>query len=200
MARWTKEECRTRYVQGAKISFARLSGLSAVPLGTLKTWTKQERWSKQRNDFQAQVRGKADAKAIDGQSNDLAVLEIEHVSAYSTLRRVAMAKVEAINVRINQAAAEIKLIKGIDTASLGPRAVQEEQDAKAAARGEAVRDHEVVDLQALTNIVDRCIKGERMILGAEYEDLNKAVLALTRQGLRVINHRGQNITGCDSEE
>lgn len=149
-----------------------------MSLSTLKNWSKTGKWATRRSEY------KPEPGAIAGQGN-LADLEITHATAYATLRECAMAKVNALKTRIEVVAEQAKLLPGIAIESLGADAVQADRQAQAQAQGEAIRDSDVLDLQALTNVVDKCIRGERMVLGAEYEDLNKAVAAIVRAGLEV---------------
>lgn len=186
MAKWSKDECERRFVQGQKVTLAALAKLSTVKLSTLKTWSSLGKWAEKREAFQAELSAATHVKAIDKLSTDLAQLEIEHVDAYATLRQCAMAKAKALQAKIEIVAKRSGLLPGIDVASLGDEsAIEADRAAKATAQGEAIRDSDVLDLQALTNVVDKCIRGERMVLGAEYEDLNKAVAAIVRAGFEV---------------
>lgn len=183
--KWTKDECERRYVHGAKISLNALSKESGVNYSTLKSWSSGGQWKTKREEFQVDLNQAAREKTIDKLSTDLAQLEIDHVNDYSTLRGCAMAKVKALKARLDRVAEQAKRVDGIDMSSLGEDVVREEAQAQAEAQGDAIRDSDVLDLQALANVVDKCIRGERMVLGAEYEDLNKAVAAITRAGLEV---------------
>jgi hypothetical protein len=185
MSQWSKEECERRFIQGEKITLPALSKASTVKLSTLKTWSTKGQWIAKRETFRAELAVATHEKTIDALSTKLADLEITHATAYATIRDCAMAKVNALKVRIDLVAKQAKLMPGIATESLGDEAVQSERQAQATAQGDAIRDSDVLDLQALTNVVDKCIRGERMVLGAEYEDLNKAVAAIVRAGLEV---------------
>jgi hypothetical protein len=188
---WTKEQCRDYYIRSPEYrSDVALAKLSGVSRGNILRWKKaaasgEHNWDLAQSQFRSELREAVHDKTIDALSDKLAVLEVTHAESYATLRQCAMAKANALKTRIEMVAEQAKLLPGIAIESLGADAVQADRQAQAQAQGEAIRDSDVLDLQALTNVVDKCIRGERMVLGAEYEDLNKAVAAIVRAGLEV---------------
>jgi hypothetical protein len=89
---------------------------------------------------------------------------------------------------------EFAIINQIDLASLGELAA-DDREAQAIAQEKATKDAFATDLRQLSAVIDASIKGERMVLGADYADLNKAVAALTRAGLEVRNRNEEIVTG-----
>ena len=188
---WNKEQCRDYFVRSpAFTTLQALAELSGIPRPSLSRWRKadesgEHNWDLAQSQFRSELREAVHDKTIESLSGKLAELEVTHADSYATLRKCAMAKVNALKTRIEVVAEQAKLLPGIAIESLGADAVQADRQAQAQAQGEAIRDSDVLDLQALTNVVDKCIRGERMVLGAEYEDLNKAVAAIVRAGLEV---------------
>lgn len=198
---WTKEQCRDYYIRSPEYrSDVALAKLAGVSRGGLLKWKKaaaggEHDWELAQSQFRAELREAVHDKTIESLSTSLAELETAHATAYKTLRECAMAKVNALKTRIDAVAEQAKILPGIAIESLGDEAVKADLQAQATAQGDAIRDSDVLDLQALTNVVDKCIRGERMVLGAEYEDLNKAVAAIVRAGLQVRNRKNEIVTG-----
>jgi hypothetical protein len=188
---WNREQCRDYYIRSPEYhSVAAMAKLSTTPRGNIVRWKKEASggehdWDEAQAKFRSELQQATHDKTIDALSTTLAQLETDHATAYKTLRECAMAKVNALKARIEAVAEQAKILPGIAIESLGDDAVKADLQAQATAQGEAIRDSDVLDLQALTNVVDKCIRGERMVLGAEYEDLNKAVAAIVRAGLEV---------------
>jgi hypothetical protein len=188
---WNKEQCREYFVRSpAFTTLQALADLSGVARPNLSRWRKNDTgtandWDAAQSEFRAELRDATHDKTIESLSTSLAVLEVTHAESYATLRECAMAKVNALKVRIEAVAEQAKILPGIAIESLGPEAIKADRQAQATAQGDAIRDGDVLDLQALTNVVDKCVRGERMVLGAEYEDLNKAIAAIVRAGLEV---------------
>jgi hypothetical protein len=198
---WNREQCREYFVRSpAFTTLQALADLSGVARPNLSRWRKNDvgsanDWDVAQSEFRTELRDATHDKTIESLSTSLAVLEVTHAESYATLRKCAMAKVNALKVRIEAVAEQAKILPGIDIESLGDEAVKADRQAQATAQGDAIRDSDVLDLQALTNVVDKCIRGERMVLGAEYEDLNKAVAAIVRAGLQVRNRKNEIVTG-----
>lgn len=182
---WSIEQCRDYYVRRphSAPTLKQIAAVSGVAYGTLKRWKCRE-WEVARDAYIFELRQATTEKTIDKVSTDLAELEVEHVEAYSLLRHCAVAKVRALKAKIDNAAEQAKIVPGVDLTSLGDLG-QADREAEAVAQAEAVKETDVQDLRQLSAVIDLAIKGERMVLCAEYEDLNKAVAALTRAGLEI---------------
>jgi hypothetical protein len=182
---WAREQCRDYYIRRPHDvpTLEQLAQISGVPYGSIKRWKCPE-WASARDEYIEQLRRSTVDKSVEAVATDLAVLEIQHVEAYQLLRQCAMAKVRALKTKIDQAADDAKIVPGIDLESLGDLG-QADREAQATAKAEVVKETDVQDLRQLSGVIDLAIKGERLILGGEYEDLNKAVAAMTRAGLKI---------------
>lgn len=189
---WTQAQCEQRYVEGPKISISKLSEWSEVPIGTLNRWSTQEQWKQRRTNYQErlteQTREKTVAKVSDAISDELSQLTLEHLEAYRICRQIATIKASFVLKKLKKAAQDLEQI---------PSAVPhpEVPDNLAVEFREAVRDAEMAHslygldmamLNALSLVIDRSVRGERMAASLEYEDINRAIAAVERTGLRVV--------------
>ncbi|MFM2432932.1 MAG: hypothetical protein RLZZ511_4146 [Cyanobacteriota bacterium] len=188
---WNREQCREYFVRStAFTTLQALADLSGVARPNLSRWRKADLdgpndWDVAQAEFRTELRAATHDKTIDNVSTDLATLETSHVEAYQLLRECAIAKVRSLKSKIDQAGKGAAMLPGIAVDSMPDEMVKADADAKVQAQAQVVKDTDVQDLRQLSTVIDLAIKGERMILGGEYEDLNKAVQALTKAGLEV---------------
>uniref|UniRef100_B8HN10 Uncharacterized protein n=1 Tax=Cyanothece sp. (strain PCC 7425 / ATCC 29141) TaxID=395961 RepID=B8HN10_CYAP4 len=172
---WSREECRNRYVRGEKISLRELSRLSSRALGLLGRWCKEDGWTEQREQYQTEQRSEIDKKTIERTSSKisefLSELSLEHAQAYRTPRRIA----EFI---LRQVESKIEALESTHPEMQDPDALRESLKA-------LIQDSHPATLNLLSQVIDRCVRGERMVSGAEYDDINKAIERIERTGLEV---------------
>lgn len=183
--RWSKSECLLRYISGDRITLKALSELSGVPESTLKKWSAgsngEAPWYQQRQEFFASVESKARDKSAATLSDVLAdqmnEMAIAHFETYKMCREVATLKLRFILEHLQQAH------KPIQHPELSESEKANMEDQMKAASLEKLN---LSALNILSIVVDRAIRGERMSLGMEYDDINKAIAAVERTGLQVI--------------
>jgi hypothetical protein len=172
---WSKDECRDRYVRGAKIGLRELSNLSGRALSVLAAWSREDGWTSQREQYQNTLRTQTDQQAIaktaDKLSDQLSEMAIEHYKSYRGGRRIA-------DFLLQRMTAKIEALESSHPEMREPEAVRESLQS-------LIKDSHPAVLNLLTQIIDRCVKGERMVTGAEYEDMNKAIAAVERAGFEV---------------
>jgi hypothetical protein len=172
---WSKDECRDRYVRGAKIGLRELSHLSGRALSVLAKWSQQENWTSQREQYQNNLRSQTDQQAIaktaDKLSDQLSEMAIEHYHSYRGGRRIA-------DFLLQRMTAKIEALESSHPEMREPEALRESLQS-------LIKDSNPAVLNQLTQAIDRCVKGERTVLGLEYEDLNKAIAAVEKAGLEV---------------
>lgn len=168
MTRWNQKECSEWFVSARKPDLSELSRISNVPFSTLKRWRSVSGWVQLRSEFQdrlsAQSREKAIEKSADLRSDLYAQLEREHLDAYTMVRHIAT--IRAGQLRQKYVALQLK-----DELS--------DTEVKAMAI-------DLKELEICAAVIDRCVRGERLVVSAEYADLNKAVEAVTRVGLKIV--------------
>ena len=137
---------------------------SGVSKKTLEGWSKQGLWVERRRQFQARVRTETEEKNIDLLSDELSTelskASIEHFSAYSDSYWLAK-EYFAAHRRI----------------ALQLQATE--------------RDHYVTSINAIaidkaSLVLDRAIRGMRMVAGLQYEDYSQAIAFLKRGGYEVV--------------
>lgn len=166
---WTREACRDRYVRGEKISFRGLFRLTGRTQGTLLNWAKEDpegHWNEQRERYQSAARAEIDRKTLEKTSEKvsdvLSDLAAEHYRLHKAARQVAALYFNTKSRLLAMAQAE-----GMESLV--------EQLSKLNGK----------DLNNFSLVLDRHLKGERIATGLEYEDLNKAIAAVTRAGYNV---------------
>jgi hypothetical protein len=188
---WTQAQCRDYYVRSPEFTTTTaLAELSGNQRSRINRWrsadaAKADDWESAQKAFRAELRQATHDKTIDNVSTDLATLETSHVEAYQLLRECAIAKVRSLKSKIDQAAKGAAMLPGIAVDSMPDEMLKADADAKAQAQAQVVKDTDVQDLRQLSTVIDLAIKGERMILGGEYEDLNNAAAAMTRAGFEI---------------
>jgi hypothetical protein len=160
---WTNEQCRDRYVRGTRIAFPELATLSGCPQGNINRWANKHpegTWKEQRDRYLREKRSQTDLKAIaktsEKLSDQISDLTVSHFEGYSLLREISLTYLNQISDRLSHPETAEQL------AQLNPLA-----------------------LNLWSLIIDRSIKGERAVLGLEYEDLNKAIAAVEKAGFEV---------------
>jgi hypothetical protein len=161
---WTKEQCRDRYIRGTRISVPELVELSGCAEGSIRRWASKDpdgTWKEQRDLYLAQQRSQTDLKAIAKTSEKLAdeISDIvaSHFRGYRVLREISMTRLDFIN----------DCLKHPETA------------------GEQMASLNPLNINYWSLVFDRSVRGERVALGLEYEDLNKAIAAVERAGFEV---------------
>ncbi|WNZ45225.1 hypothetical protein Q2T42_25900 [Leptolyngbya boryana CZ1] len=177
MQRWSQQECEDWFVQARKPDLNELSRLSQVPFSTLKRWRSSGEWVRKRSDFQDRVASETREKTIEKKADRMsdlhAQLEAEHLESYGLIRHLAMIRIRQLR--------EKALIQKLE-------AELSESEMKALAVS-------LDELNTCSMIIDRCVKGERLVAGAEYSDLNKAISSIERTGLKVVAPNAETLSG-----
>jgi len=179
---WSKEQCELRYVEGEKITIDQLSLLSDRPTPTLRRWAKADSWRIHRTAFHAdvarQTREKTVEKLSDELSDVLSVTSSEHLESYRVCRQLAMMRGRFLMKQIEPAFRAGSLSENPDADPLAAEAL-------AAIQLDAIQKLNPAELNLVSLIVDRCVRGERMVAGLEYESVNAAIAACEKAGLEV---------------
>ena len=116
--KWTREECRRRYVEGEKISFRTLSQESGRTLSLLGRWSKGDGWVEEREQYQNKLRTKTVAKTIektsDRLSEELAKRNEDHVKGYEVFRAIDPGEYQLLNVEASEEGHYYIEIEGIE--------------------------------------------------------------------------------------
>jgi len=165
--KWTREECRRRYVEGEKISFRTLSQESGRTLSLLGRWSKADGWVEEREQYQNKLRTKTVAKTIektsDRLSEELAKRNEDHVKGYEVFRAIANQFNKALLTELQASGDKLKLL-----------------------------DDKSVSFQRYVTGYKMAVEGERVALGMEYLDINKAIAKLVRDGFEVVEPEDEN--------
>lgn len=183
---WTKEQCEQRYTQGEKITLERLAEISGVPAPTLARWSRnaQPPWKDARKDYLARegqlTRQKTADKVSDRLSDEMSELSIEQLEAYKLCREIATIKGRWLLAKLKRVFGEAQ----------SPHPEVSADDPLAAEFRETTQNSEadkldVTMLNFLSLTIDRCVRGERMVAGLDYEHINQAIAAVERTGLVV---------------
>ena len=182
---WTRDQCERRYVEGAKISLRKLSGLSGVPLSNLTRWssTKDEEgksWVGKRDQFEINLRSKTRKKTLEKVSNQLSEENSSVLTEHFTVQKTAR-ELAGLFFQIQH-----KTIRDLEKHS----------------SEEALKELSKIVISAnfWSLILDRSIKGERTALGLEYEqNPDKAAQVLERLGLTVLDLNNDATTQSETE-
>lgn len=159
--KWSKEECRLRYVEGEKISQRTLSEQSGRALGVLSRWCRDDDWVGQRDQYVSKVRAATQKKTIEKTSellsDDLAKRNEDHVKGYEIYRGLSIQFSKALLTELQTADNKLDLL-----------------------------DQHAMAAQRYANIYNLSIQGERASLGMDYMDINKAIARLIKDGYDVI--------------
>ncbi|MBN8562466.1 MAG: hypothetical protein J0L70_18195 [Leptolyngbya sp. UWPOB_LEPTO1] len=177
--KWSEAECQRWFVQGSG-KLTELAQLSNTPYGTLKRWCTVGKWVEKRKQFRAELSQQTQTKTIDKSSDVLAEqwskLTIEHLQSFQILRKLAEAKAKLIHNKLEALQVEKEMRR-----SLGQSADEIESE-----QAVALDQISIDDISVCTRVIDTCIKGERMVLSMEYQDLNRAAAAIERVGLKIV--------------
>jgi hypothetical protein len=105
--RWSKEQCRRRYVEGDRIGLEDLAIESGVSIATLKRWSCSEevRWPNQKRRFDTEVKLLSHKKSVDRVSGVLAISNeqviAKHLKIAQTLQNLSNNFLNSVMVKIN---------------------------------------------------------------------------------------------------
>ncbi len=163
--KWSKEECRIRYVQGEKIGQRALAEQSGRTKSVIAEWCSRENWVQQREQYQGKLRAEAEQKTIDKTSDrlseDWAKINEEHLKGTELFRKMALQFGMALGNKFSNASSEDK------------------------AKIAADKDFSLA-VQKYGSLYKDMVQLERIALGMEYMDSNKAIAKVIRDGYDVI--------------
>lgn len=173
---WSKEQCEQRYVQGDAISLPSLARLSNVPLGTLKRWSSGHGWESLRRAYQEKLasttRDLTIEKTAEAISDRLSTITSEHLESYQVLREMVMARARRIRDVLR---------KDLTLAQLHQE-IHSDENLSDDAREKAMKQLDAQEINTLARTLDLCVRGERLVAGLDYEDLNAAIAAVEKAG------------------
>jgi hypothetical protein len=185
IAPWTKEQCELRYVEGERITIEQLAIAAGIPAPTIRRWAAAGKWRTRRDAFQATVREETRDKLADKLSDELGDLlsgaSVEHLEAYRICRRLAMMRGQFLLRKIEPAFRTSTHPEMAGDGEADPLAAEAVQ----AIQAEALQSLNPMELNLVCLIIDRCVRGERLVAGLDYENVNAAIAACEKAGLEV---------------
>lgn len=159
--KWSKEECRIRYVQGEKIGQRALAEQSGRAASLIGQWCSEDGWVKQREQYQSKLRAETHRKTLeltsDRLAEDLAKRNEDHVKGYEVFRAVSVQYTKALLTELQATSNKLQLL-----------------------------DDKSMATQRYAAIYNLAVQGERTALGMEYMDINRAIEAASRAGYEVV--------------
>lgn len=174
--RWTREDCRDRYVRGNPISFRSLSEQANRHLSTIADWSTSDpdgNWVTQREKYQNALRLETDTKAIEQVSTrlstELSELATEHFTINKQARELALIYLRTRSQSLKNAAE-----KGFDSLLAELKAVSASE----------------VNFWSL--ILTRHLEQERNVTGLDYGlNLNRAASILEKEGYVILDPKSE---------
>lgn len=166
---WTREECRIRYVQGERIGLRALAKVSGRAHSVLCRWSSKDRWTEQRGQYEGRMRANLEVKTIEKTteilSDELSKINEEHIKGLEFYRKLALQCTQTLATELAalEKSGRFKLTKDKDFALV---------------------------LQKYAGVHMDAINIERMALGMQYLDLNKAIEATKKAGYDVVEPEG----------
>lgn len=163
--KWTREECRIRYVEGEKIGQRALAEQSGRVANLIGKWCSEDGWVKQREQYQSRLRAETQDKTIEKTSeilsDELSKINEEHIKGLEFYRKLALQCTQTLATELTalEKNGRFKLTKDKDFALV---------------------------LQKYAGVHMDAINIERMALGMQYLDLNKAIEATKKAGYDVV--------------
>lgn len=162
--KWSREQCRTRYVQGEKIGIRTLSKLANRSHGTVGTWSSEDNWTGERERYHNELRTKTEEKVIEATSDRLAdelvKMNEEHIRGAELFRKMSQQFAGIL-------ATEIQQINQSD-------------------RSKTIINKEFsLALQRYSGIFATAVQLQRQATGMQYLDLDKAVSEVIKAGYDV---------------
>lgn len=162
--KWSKEECRDRYVREEKIGQRELSKLSGRAPTVIARWCKNEEWVQQREQYVSRLRAETEDKVIEATSDRLAdelvKMNEEHIRGAELFRKMSQQFAGIL-------ATEIQQISQSD-------------------RSKTIINKEFsLALQRYSGIFATAVQLQRQATGMQYLDLDKAVSEVIKAGYDV---------------
>ncbi len=162
--KWSKEECRDRYVTGEKIGIRSLAKLANVNLSTIGKWCSHGNWKAERDRYQIELRSQTEAKTIektsDRLSDELTKLNEEHIKGSELFRKMAQQFAGILATEIQN--------------STNPERVRKLTDKEF-----------TLAVQRYSNVFATAVQLQRQATGMHYLDLDKAVSQVIKAGYDV---------------
>ena len=163
--KWSKEECRIRYVQGEKIGQRALAKLAGRDPAVIGRWCSADNWVEQRQQYVSKMQAEAERKTIektsDRLSDEWAKINEEHLKGTELFRKMALQFGMALGNKFSNASGEDK-----------PKIAADKDFSLA--------------VQKYGSLYKDMVQLERIALGMEYMDSNKAIAKVIRDGYDVI--------------
>ena len=159
--KWSREECRLRYVQGEAIGQRALAEQSGRAASVIAAWCSEDGWVQQREQYQSNLRAETQKKTIektsDRLSDDLAKRNEDHVRGFEVIRAGAIQFNKTLLTELQKSDRKLKLL-----------------------------DEKSMSFQRYATAYKLAVEGERQALGMEYMDSNKAIAKVIKDGYDVI--------------
>lgn len=158
--KWTKEECRVKYVQTGNMSQMELAAISNRSSSIIAKWSKEDNWVAQRERYMLKTHLKnAEEKAenIDIEISDeiekMETINDEHIIGYKLFRNIATQWAIAVLERDEP---KISKMNKISQA-----------------------------MQKYASVYNNSVLGERTALGMEYMNINRSIELLIKEGYSI---------------
>jgi hypothetical protein len=157
--RWTKEECRKKYIEDFKISLKAISVLSRVPKPTLEKWSKEGNWVADKKEYHKNP----DINKADQELSDIASRNYK------------------VHSQLLNYAAKILQYKMSDLSKVDSMSSDERLDY-------LKLEHDPHEIDAWSRIIFRATEAISKITGLQYySDVNAAIKRIEKEGLGVID-------------
>lgn len=158
--RWSKEECRKKYIEDATVSLKAISILSGVPKPTLEKWSKEGNWVLDKKEYHK-----------NSNNNNKTNQELSDIATNNY----------KVHYQLLAYAAKIVQYKIADLARVDSLPPDERMDYIKA-------EHDPHDMDAWSRIIFRATEAISKVTGLQYySDVNAAIKRIEKEGLGVID-------------
>ena len=165
---WTREQCRDRYVMGEEIGVRSLAKLANRPVGTVARWCGEDQWLAQRDQHMIAIRSKTESKVIEANSSAIAErytdLDEEHLKGFELFRKMSLQ------------------FAGILLAD-----IQQQNRNNSDRKTQIINPSFSLAMQRYSGMFTEMAKMERLVTGADYQVIDKAIALVTKEGYDVTN-------------
>ncbi len=160
--KWSREECRIRYVQGDEIGLRSLSKLANRPNSTVSRWCAEDNWTEERDRYWVELRAQTEQKTIektsDRLSDEWAKINEEHLKGSELFRKLAIQLTMALGADFQQSRNKAKVAKDKNV---------------------------YLSIQKYGSLYKEMVGLERRALGMDYMDINTAIAKVIHEGYDV---------------
>ncbi|MGA1047447.1 MAG: hypothetical protein ACO3UU_05520 [Minisyncoccia bacterium] len=158
--RWSKEECRKKYIEDISVSLKAISILSGVPKPTLEKWSKEGNWVSDKKEYHK-----------DPNTNNKTNQELSDIATNNY----------KVHYQLLAYAAKIVQYKIADLARVDSMSPDE--------RMEYIKlEHDPHEMDAWSRIIFRATEAISKVTGLQYySDVNAAIKRIEKEGLGIVD-------------